>query len=88
MKTDGLKQSIMITAKLYNYRDTAKRFYGDDFAKKIEPFQKIIKGVMEKEKIETIPALVKISKTEIYESDGMIQLLFIAAATELMEPSI
>jgi hypothetical protein len=80
-----MKDAIMLTAKLYDYRDTAKRFFKDDFQNKIAPYQKIIRGVMEKQQLEVIPALLKISKTELYESDGMIQLLFVAAATELME---
>lgn len=82
-----MKDAIILTAKLYDYRDTCKRFYKEDFYSKIEPYKKIILGVMAKENIETIPALLKIAKTDVYESDGMIQLLFISAATEIMEPS-
>lgn len=77
----------MLAAKMYEYRDTARRFFKDDFYTRIEPYKKIILGVMAENNIETIPALLIISKTSVYESNGMIQLMFVSAATEIMEPS-
>ena len=83
-----MENEIKITAKLYDCRDTAKRFFRDEFSKRIKPYQTTIKMIMEKEQIDVLPAILFISKTETYQSDGMIQLLFLAAACELIEPSV
>lgn len=79
---------VKIAAKLYECRDTAKRFFRDEFPEKIKPYQNVIKGVMKKHELDVLPAILFISKTETYQSDGMIQLLFMAAACELLEPSV
>jgi len=46
---------------------------------------KIFEGVMEAKKIDIIPALLEISETETYQSDGMAQMMFMAATVELIE---
>lgn len=79
--------TLQMAAKLYDCRDTAKRFFRDDFPDKIKPYQEAITKVMDNKKLEVLPAILLISKSETYQSDGMIQLLFLAAACEIMEPS-
>lgn len=79
---------IKITAKLYKCRDTAKSFFGEKFKEKIMPFQHIIKEVMKANNLEEIPALMKISETQHYQEDGMVQLLYMASLVELIEPSV
>jgi hypothetical protein len=57
---------IQMAAKLYNCRDTAKRFYRDTYKQELEPYTHIIKEVMKANDLEEIPALLKISATSIY----------------------
>lgn len=79
---------IQMAAKLYDCRDTAKRFFRDDFTDRIKPYREAIIKVMENKKLDVLPAILLISKSETYQSDGMIQLLFLAAACEMIEPSV
>jgi hypothetical protein len=74
-----------MAAKLYDCRDTAKNFFGDKYNDRIKPFKDLIQVVMKANNIEEIPALLKISDTEVYNQAGMNQLLFMAATVELIE---
>lgn len=78
---------VQMTAKFYECRDTAKEFFKKEYPEKIEPYKNLIKAVMKKNNIEEIPALLEISKTEGYQINGMVQMLFMAAVVELIEPS-
>lgn len=80
-----IDEHIKLAVKMSEYRDTAKRFFGDEFQVKIAPFQENIKKVMERDKCDAIHAILTISKLPHYESDGMIQLLYVSASVELME---
>lgn len=82
-----MEQQIKIAAKLYDCRDTAKRFFKEDFWEKIKPHTEIIKQVMKSNGIGEMKALLKISETEMYQDSGMTQMMFIAAMVELLEPS-
>jgi hypothetical protein len=79
--------SIKISAKLYQCRDTAKSFLKEDYKKRLQPYIDHLKHVMKTENIEEIPALIKTSETDFYQSDGMVQLMFMAALVEIIEPS-
>lgn len=78
---------IQMAAKLYECRDTAKRFFREEYAEKLKPYTHIIQAVMKANKLDVIPALLKISETETYNDNGMTQMLFMAATVELIEPS-
>jgi hypothetical protein len=81
--------AIQMTAKLYDCRETAKKLakmQNKNFIDIINPYKVIIEQVKEAKKIETIPALLLISKTESYNENGMTQLLLLAAVCEIMEP--
>jgi hypothetical protein len=78
---------IQMAAKLYECRDTAKKFYGKEYKERIEEYKLIILKVMEKTNSEEIPALIKISKTSAYQNSGITQMLFMAAVVEIIEPS-
>lgn len=83
-----MQQEIKIAAKLYRYRDTAKRFFADDFFTRLAPYKDITEKVMKANNEDALQALLRISKTNTYnDSDGMVQMLFIAAAVEVLEPS-
>lgn len=78
---------IELAQKMKKCRDTAKRFFAAEFPEKLKPYTEIIKGVMKSESIDEIPALLEISKTETYQNDGMMQMMFLAATVELIEPA-
>lgn len=81
-----MEQEIKIAAKLYKCRDTAKQILKTDYHERLKPYIGLIKTVMRENKIDEIPALLKISKTSVYEG-GFNQLYFMAAVCELIEPS-
>ena len=86
-----MEKQIKIAAKLYECRDTAKSFakmQKEDYKEMLAPYTHIIKQVMQANKLEEIPALLRISKTNTYKDSGMAQLMFMAATVELIEPSV
>lgn len=85
-----MEQQIKMAAKLYECRDTAKslaKMQGEDYKEMLKPYSDIITKVMKANNLKHIPALLKISETKTYQDSGMAQMLFMAALTELMEPS-
>jgi hypothetical protein len=82
-----MEQQIKMASKLYHCRDTAKRFYKDEYQNKLTDYKQIIMAVMNKHNLGELEALLKISETESYNSSGMVQMLFMAAVVELIEPS-
>lgn len=82
-----METQIKIAAQLYKCRDTAKRFFREKYAERLKPYMHIVKEVMKANELEVLEAILKISKTQTYQEDGMRQMMFMAAAVELMEPS-
>jgi hypothetical protein len=79
MENDKIKLAV----KLEEVHETAKRFYKEEYAEQIEPFKLLILEVMKSNNIKAIPALIKISKTELYDN-GMAQMLFMSATYDLI----
>jgi len=82
-----METQIKIAASLYKCRDVAKRFFREEYAEKLKPYIHIIKAVMKSNELNELQAILKISQSETYQNDGMVQLMFMAAAVELLEPS-
>jgi hypothetical protein len=82
-----MEQQVKMAAKLYNCRDTAKKFFKDEYKSRLDPYTHILKQVMQANSLEVIPALLKISETEMYKENGMAQMMFMTAVVELIEPS-
>lgn len=82
-----MEKEIKILAKLYKCRDTAKDFYKEHYKEKLEPYTHVLKLVMKSNKIDEIPALLKISQAEHYQENGFAQMMYMAAVVELIEPS-
>ena len=80
-----MMQALEISQQLNKCRDTAKRFFKDEFPEKLKPYTELIEAVMKANKIEVIPALLEISKTETYLENGFGQMMFMAATVELLE---
>lgn len=83
-----MEKEVKITAKLYKCRDTAKGLFKEEIKSKLEPYTDIIKKVMEANKEEVLDAVLRISTTKMYQGEPMTQMMFMAAAVELIEPSL
>jgi|688.fasta_scaffold1254114_2 hypothetical protein len=81
------EKEIKIAAKLYECRDTAKKFFRNEYSEKLKPYTHILKQVMAANKLDVIPALLKVAQTNMYQENAMGQMLFMAATVELIEPS-
>jgi len=83
-----MEKQIKIAAKLYQCRDTAKRFYRDEFKDKIEPYKECIRKYMVNSGKDELLSVMEICEIdEIKDKGGFAIIMFMAAATELIEPS-
>ena len=82
-----MEQQIKMAAKLYRCRDTAKRFFGEEFNDKIQPYKKIISDVAKDKNISELEAMMKICDDDVIKNNGWTLMLLMAAAVELLEPS-
>lgn len=86
-----MEKLIKMTAKLYQCRDSARslaEMQGVPLLDKLKPYMDIIVAVMKARNLDSeINAILKISETESYKESGLVQMMFMAAAVELMEPS-
>lgn len=84
-----MEKQIKIAAKLYQCRDAAKRFYRDEFKDKIEPYKECIKKYMEQNSKNELLSVMEICEVdEIKQKGGFTIIMFMAAATEMIEPSV
>lgn len=82
-----MEKQIKMAARLYHCRDTAKRFFRDEYQEKLKPYTHILSAIMKANNLEEIPALIKISETNTYQESTMGQMMFMAAVVEMLEPS-
>ena len=80
-----MEKEIKITAKLYECRDVAKRFFRDKYDEKLIPYKNAIQAVQQNFDLEVLPSVMKICSFEIVRDNGMATMLFMAAAVELIE---
>ena len=83
-----MEQQIKMAAKIYRCRDTAKRFFKDEFEEKILPYKQVISGVSKEKKIGELEAMMKICDDEVIKNNGWTLMLLMAATVELIEPSV
>ena len=81
------EREIKLAAKLYRCRDTAKQFYKDEYNEKLRTYKNVINAHMKKFNIDVLPSVLEICSFESVRDNGMAQMLFMAAAVELIEPS-
>lgn len=81
------EQLVSMAAKLYKCRRAAKTLFGDEYAAKIEPYKKMIRGEMPKHNNDELSTAVSMAH-EIKDMDdnGVISMLILAAAVEIIEP--
>ncbi len=79
----------IISSKLYQCSNTIKRLYGISYKKKLAKYIELIKEDMIQFKDSNeLNAFERISNREEYKkSDGLEQVLFMAAVVEMIEPS-
>jgi len=69
-----MENPIKMAARLYQCRDTAKRFFRDEYQEKLKPYTHILSAVMKANNLDEIPALLKISETHTYQDNAMGQM--------------
>jgi hypothetical protein len=82
------EEKIKLAARLYRCRDTAKRFYGDEFLETITPYMQVVAGVAKEKGIDELLAVMQICEDEVIANNGWTVTLLMAAAVELSEPSL
>ena len=82
-----MEQQVKLAAKLYQCRDTAKRFFRDEYEAKLKPYRNIIEAHQKKFNLEVLPSVLELCSFESVRDNGMATMLFMAAAVEMIEPS-
>lgn len=87
LRKKRMEQEIKIAAKLYECRDTAKRFFKSEFQERIRFYKRVIEAEQMKSGTEILQAVTSLCEMKGVKDDGMAIMMFMAAAVELMEPS-
>lgn len=82
-----MEKHIKMAAKLYRCRDTAKRFFKEEFKEKILPYQKVISGIAKQNNIGELDAMLKLCEDDVINTNGWALVLIMAATVEMIEPS-
>jgi uncharacterized membrane protein len=82
-----MEQQVKIAAKLYQCRDTAKRFFRDEYEAKLKPYKNIIESHQKKFNLDVLPSVLELCSFESVRDNGMATMLFMAAAVEMVEHS-
>ena len=82
-----MEQKIKIAAKLYQCRDTAKKFWGSEYEAKLKTYKNIIEAHQKKFNLEVLPSVLEICSFESVRDNGMATIVFMAAAVEMIEPA-
>ena len=81
------EEQIKLAAKLYKCRDSAKLLYKSEYNEKLRTYKNVINAHMDKFKIDVLPSVLEICSFESVRDNAMAQMLFMAAAVELIEPT-
>lgn len=82
-----VENAVRIAARLYDTRDTMRRFYGDKYPQEGEFYKRHIKirmGACEEDALTASMALIKKLQTNV-EGSGMAQALLMSAYVEISE---
>lgn len=83
-----METQIKIAARIYECRDTAKKFYGNEWKEKIKFHMDLIQAVMKKHKIDNeVKATVKVIEG-VKDDNGIFTMLMLAALAETLEPTV
>jgi aminopeptidase C len=82
-----MEKEIKIAAKLYECRDTAKKFFKELYPEKIKPYVSLINAVAKANNLDKLHAVLKIAELKTINNDGFAMMMVMAAAVEIIEPS-
>jgi uncharacterized membrane protein len=82
-----MEQQVKLAEKLYQCRDTAKRFFRDEYEAKLKPYKNIIEAHQKKFNLDVLPSVLELCSFESVRGNGMATMLFMAAAVEMVELS-
>ncbi len=82
-----MEQQVKIAAELYQCRDTAKRFFRDEYEAKLKPYKNIIEAHQKKFNLDVLPSVLELCSFESVRDNGVATMLFMAAAVEMVEQS-
>jgi hypothetical protein len=80
-----MEKEIKIAAKLYQCRDTAKRFLKDDYENHLKPYKHLICEVEKVSHKPILECLIDCLNMESIKDNGFAMIWFNAAAVELIE---
>lgn len=64
-----------------------KSFFRDEYPEKIKPYKHIINETIKANNIEALPALLKISETEMFKDNEFSQIFFFSATVDIIYES-
>lgn len=79
------EKEIKLAARMYEIRDTARKFYGDRYAGTMRQVGAMIEGIARRDKVSTLEAATSFAKEAFREGDEVSVMLITAAAVELLE---
>lgn len=80
-----MEQQIKLAAKLYRCRDSTKGLFGDEYRSKIEPYVTTLNEYAERKELDIFKAVLEICDMPGISGNGMLCILFMAAAVEILE---
>lgn len=81
-----MANAVQIAAQLYDCRDTAKRFLGDDFGRRMQEYGDMVRGVAAHKCCGILEAGKILADPEV-SGGGITAILVLAATVEIIEPS-
>lgn len=80
-----MEKAIRATAKLYTMRDTARRFYKEQWPAKVAEWQPIVEACMKKHGINELEAGMMLAKD--LGDNGFSIIILMATVCEMVEPN-
>lgn len=88
MSTRASEEHVRIAAKLYDARDTMRRFHRDQYAARVAEVRPYIDGFANKYGVSTLVAAQQMAKKAADDHNDFMALLVLATAVEMIEPSV
>lgn len=82
-----MEEKIKLAAKLYKCRDSAKSLYREKYPEKIQWYKDVIQNAQKKWKKDVLETTIDLCNLSSIKEEGVAIMMFMAAATELIEPS-
>ena len=80
-----IRETVQIAAKMYECQESAMKLFREEYPDKISWYVTTLRGVMAKEKLGELKAVLFVSKMDSVKDNGMAIMLFMAAAVEIIE---